>query len=343
MVSLTLPKSTASSSDGVRPVNLKTDLAALADLIEIAFADTMDSSGRAAIREMRTLSRFSTGMGMLAGMNDLMQGIGLGYVWIQDGQLVGNVSIYPASSLPTGKGQVWIIANVAVHPDFRGHGIARKLMQTSLDVIRQRGSTRGKPAMAILQVEAGNDTARHLYDSFGFVEEGTWNQWRRSSGTRLPTLEQMPFITQRRRGEWRSEYVLAQRIRPYGLGWQRPLHKRVFHRTLGGALNDLLNMRSIERLVIRSKDEKSVHAALWIERAFAASSVQLTLMVDPDYAGVDDAAMIHLAVQRYGARSPLSIEHPADDQATSAALERYNFYTQRTLVHMRWHSESPPA
>ena len=99
MVSLSLQHTPAAS--GLRPVNLRTDLVPLADLIEIAFADTMDSSGRAAVREMRTLSRLGPGLSVLLGMNDLAQGVGLGFVWIEDGRLVGNTSVYP-TSLPTG-------------------------------------------------------------------------------------------------------------------------------------------------------------------------------------------------------------------------------------------------
>lgn len=333
MVSLSLPKSPTASSDGVRPVNLKTDLAPLADLIELAFSDTMDSSGRAAVREMRTLSRFGTGLSMLAGMNDLVQGIGLGYVWIQDGHLVGNVSIYP-STAPSDNGHSWIIANVAVHPDYRGRGIARQLMQTSLETIR----TRGKPPVAILQVEEDNVVAHKLYTSLGFEIDGVWRHWRRSSSARVPPpMENSKvFITQRRRGEWRAEFALAQRVRPNGVGWQRPLHPRVFHRSLGGFLGDVLNMRSIERLVIHSEDERAIHASLWIERAVAASSIQFTLMVEPDYQGIYDEALVHLVTRRYGGRMPLVIEHPANDVVGSAILERYHFHVQRTLVHMRW-------
>ena len=333
MVSVSLPKSPTASSDGVRPVNLKTDLMPLADLIELAFADTMDSSGRAAVREMRTLSRFGTGLSMIAGMNDLVQGIGLGYVWIQDGRLVGNVSIYP-STVPSTSGPSWIIANVAVHPEYRGRGIARRLMQTSLETIRARG----KPPVAILQVEENNDTARRLYTSLGFETEGTWRHWRRTASARVPAPRDNStiYITQRRRGEWRAEYALAQRTRPNGLGWQRPLHPRIFHRSLSGFLNDVINMRSIERLVIHSQDERAIRASIWIERAVAASSVQFTLMVDCEYQGIYDDALVHLVTRRFGARTPLVIEHPAADGITNAVLEHYHFHVQRTLVHMRW-------
>jgi ribosomal protein S18 acetylase RimI-like enzyme len=315
----------------VRPVNLKTDLAALADLIEVAFADSMDSSGRAAVREMRALSRFGTGLGVIAGMSDLVQGIGLGYVWIEDGQLVGNVSIYPANRHHE---PAWIIANVAVQPEFRGRGIARQLMLASMEAIRSRKS----PAAAILQVEENNVPARNLYDSLGFVTEGTWRQWRRSSSARIPPPldNSQVYITKRRRGEWQAEYALAKRVRPYGLGWQRPLHHGLFRRSIMTTFNDLINMRSVERLVVHSEDEQEIRAALWIERAFAASSTQLMLMVDPDYAGLYDEALINLAVRRFSGHTPLTLEHPTDDTVASTILDRYQFHVQRTLVHMRW-------
>jgi GNAT superfamily N-acetyltransferase len=337
VVSLSLSKTPASSSDGVRPVNLKTDLAPLADLIEVAFVDSMDSSGRAAVREMRALSRFGTGLSMLAGMSDLVQGIGLGYVWIQDGQLVGNVSIYPARAQPN-MGQMWIIANVAVHPDYRGRGISRRLMLASLEAIRSRRGARGAPPTAILQVEENNIPARNLYDSLGFVTNGTWRQWRRGGSVRIPPpLEHSSvYITRRRRGEWRAEYALAQRLRPYGLGWQRPLHKELFRRSLAGYFNDVINMRSTERLVIHSEDEQAIRASLWIEHAIAANSIQLVLLVEPDYQGIYDEALINLATRRYSGRTPLTLEHPTDEAVTNSLLERYHFHVQRTLVHMLW-------
>ena len=123
---------------GLHPVKLSRDLADLADLIEIAFADAMDDSGRAALREMRALSKMGAGLDMLGRLNDLAVGISHGYVWIADGKLVGNVSVYPAD-WPSQLGRAWIIANVAVHPAYQRRGIARRLMQASLEMIQRRG------------------------------------------------------------------------------------------------------------------------------------------------------------------------------------------------------------
>jgi ribosomal protein S18 acetylase RimI-like enzyme len=339
VVSLSLPKNTVTPSDGIRPVNLRTDLAPLADLIELVFADSMDSSGRAAVREMRYLSRMGPGLGVLAGMNDLKQGISLGYVWIADGRLVGNVSIYPAN-YPSELGKAWIIANVAVHPDYRGRGIARQLMQTSMASIRQRAH--GRKAVAVLQVEADNHKARRLYQTLGYIDERGFTQWRRGSTLRQPPPPApSPYITKLRRGEWREEFALAARVRPAsagGIGWMRPLHRGLFHRSLFGMFGDFVNLRSVERLIIRSQDERKVHAALWIENGFATTSTQLTVMTDAEFQGYYDDALINLAVRRFGARSPITIEHPSDENVTNAVLERYHFYPQRHLIHMRWES-----
>src|SRR5574342_691521 len=108
----------ASIPDGLRPVNLRTDLEQLADLIEIAFASSMDSGGRAAVQDLRSLSGVGIGLSVLAGLDSLVQGMESGYVWYSGGRLVGNVSVYPSPDP-----RVWVIVNVAVHPDDQRRGI----------------------------------------------------------------------------------------------------------------------------------------------------------------------------------------------------------------------------
>ena len=89
--------------NGLRPINLRTGVSPLADLIELVFADNMDSGGRAALREMRAMSRMGPGLRILSHLNDIAAGVHQGFVWIADGKLVGNVSVYPAQ-WPAGLG-----------------------------------------------------------------------------------------------------------------------------------------------------------------------------------------------------------------------------------------------
>jgi ribosomal protein S18 acetylase RimI-like enzyme len=324
----------ATQTDGPRPVNLRTDLAALADLIEVAFDSSMDNNGRAAIREMRYLSKMGVGLNLLTSMNELAHGMGMGYVWIADGKLVGNISVYPA---PGEMPRTWVIVNVAVYPDYQRRGIASQLLRATQDMIREKGGQ-----AAILQVDADNDTAIHVYERLGFVQERTWTSWRRNSLlTKPPPLELNPplHIVHRRSSEWRTEYQLAQTVRSSaqgGLGWLRPLHPHFFHKSLWRQLGDWLSLQSTERLAIRSEDQSRILASLWIESGFTASATQLTLLVDPAYEGLYDDALLNTAVRRFGSSNPLTIEHPQDATITNTVLRNYHFTSRREVIHMRW-------
>lgn len=327
----------AFATSGPRPVNLRTDLAALADLIEIAFASTMDNSGRAAVREMRSMSRMPSKI-LINSLSTLAQGMGLGYVWIQDGRLVGNVSVYPAEGSGYDR-KMWVIVNVAVHPDYQRRGIAARLMQASMNMIAERGG-----GAAMLQVDADNPTARRLYQRLGFREERGWTSWRRSAVHSLPPPLELNSvrIAHRRMQEWQAEYELASLIRPVergGLGWQRPLHPSAFRRTIWQRLSDWMSFRSMERLVIRSQDEAHIQAALWVETGFGQSATQLTLLVHPDYEGVYDDILLTSAIRRFGG-GPIALEHPEDCTLTSSILRRHHFTVRRDVIHMRW--DVPP-
>jgi hypothetical protein len=283
---------------------------------------------------MRYLSKVGIGISLIPGFNSLTQGINMGYVWVADGKLIGNVSIYPASHPHH---NTWIIANVGVHPDYQRRGIATGMMEASMTAIQQRGGKR-----AVLQVDQDNEVARRLYERLGFVNERGWILWRRGGSLRIPPpLTEHPVrITHRRHSEWQAEYALAQRLRPEekgGMGWLRPLHVSLFRKPVLKQIADWLNMRTEERLVIRSENEEELLASLWVEAGFLTTTTQLTLMVDPAYQEVYDEALLNTATRRFGGhRTALTIEHPADETRTGDVLRDYQFRPQREVVHMRW-------
>lgn len=315
----------------MRRINLQTDLAQLADLIELVFADTMDSSGRAALREMRAMSRLGIGLRMLSRLNDVTAGVHLGFVWVVGDRLVGNVSIYPAN-YPTSLGKTWIVANVGVHPDFRGRGIARQLMQASMALIQQRGGKR-----AILQVDADNHVAIRLYESLGFVQERTWINWRRAPSIRLPDSTRIEgiYIRHPSRSDWHAEWQLAQHLRATGgLGWLRPLHPTLFRRAWWRIWLDWLSLRATEKLIIRSRDDKHILASAWIETSLTSPN-KLTLLIADDNHAEHTQALLQTIIRRFG-NNAIEIEHPADDTPTNTWLYHYHFQPKRTVVHMTW-------
>lgn len=332
MIIASLPTETTQQADGIRPVNLRTDLAPLADLIELVFHDSMDSNGRAAIREMRYMSKLGPGLDILGRLNDLAAGISMGYVWIADGKLVGNVSIYPAH-WPDSLGSAWIIANVGVHPNYQRRGIAVELMQASLDMIRQR-----KGKHAILQVNYDNYGAIRLYEKLNFSKERaftTW--WRTAASPQPPSLDHDFYITRRRGSEWRTEYHLVSRLRPNtqgGIGWLKPTHQSAFHKSFWKNLQGIFAMNQRERLIIRTEHQDDLAAALWVDTGLGISRTRLTLFADPASHQPYGEALLNNAVRRYPTQQ-LVLEHPHDDATMNEVLRRYRFIPNRTVWHMR--------
>lgn len=335
MISVTTPPENITMTDGVRPVNIQTDLEALADLIELAFRDVMDESGRAAIREMRYLSKFSLGLNILSRLNDLALGISQGYVSIIDGKLVGNVSLYPATWRKE-IGKAWMIANVSTHPDYRKRGIARELMIACMDLIGEKGATH-----SILQVDYDNEHAIHLYESLGFVRERAFTKWIRtalvSSPGRNEDLDDI-FFTKPRRGDWEEEYSLIESIRPNekgGIGWLQPLYIKDFRPTMWNSLKKMISFNDKEKLIVRDEDTSELSSLLWVERGLALSRTRLTLFNQPEAEIRYTEALLSSVLRRYRT-SGFSLEHPYDDASISELLTDYRFRPHRTVWHMSY-------
>lgn len=318
---------------GLRPVNIRTDLAGIAELIEICFGALMDESSRAALREKKMISRSGFLLRLFSGLNWLVGGLEHGMVWVEEGRVVGNVSVM-LTDVPRSFGPGYAITNVAVHPDYRRRGLARQLMRASLEMVRQKG---GK--FAILQVEANNDGARTLYENLGFRAEQTIVRWHRSSYLRPPLrLPDMPFITQRQAAEWRAEYELACLARPNeqgGLGWQRPTHPDLFRPSLWRAIGNLLSGRGDERWIVRHPNGQGIVASLHVLAPFGSPS-RLDLLVHPDYRQKYEEPLLNFVLRRYEHQHrPTQIEHLLDDAFVTGLLPELGFERRNTFINMR--------
>lgn len=334
MISLSMPSKKTNSSNRIRPINLRTDLGQLADLMEIAFDSRMDEGSRSALREMRYLSKMGIGLAILSRLNELALGINKGFVWIEDNRVVGNVSILPAN-WPSHVANAWMIVNVAVHPDYRRQGIAQRLMTESMEAIQQKGAN-----YIVLQVDYDNDGAVGLYENLGFTRERAFTTWTRSAYTNSPPASSVNnvFITHPRSSEWQSEYELAQQSRPDeygGIGWQKPLHTKYFRPSFLQRVLSIFALSGTERLIIRDESGHDILATLWIERSIALSQTTLTFMQQVNIP-LRYADVLLSTVLRRHRSSGFKIEHPHDDMIINELLTDYRFRPKRTVWHMRY-------
>jgi RimJ/RimL family protein N-acetyltransferase len=79
-----------------------------------------------------------------------------------DGQLTGIVGLYRQGRIKSNH-RIYLVG-MYVAPEARGHGAGRALVKTALDHARSLSGVEH----VHLSVTAGNETARKLYESFGF-------------------------------------------------------------------------------------------------------------------------------------------------------------------------------
>src|SRR5512147_2160911 len=193
MSSITIPVK-ANDHPNLRPLNVLRDLSAVADLIELCFSPTMDNEGQRYLSDMRRASRDDSFLRWASRMTETASLPLMGYVWEQDGRIVGNASLIPFRD--KGK-RIFLVANVATHPDYRRRGIGRALTER---VMRQ---ARDKRASAIwLHVRDDNHGAIKLYQELGFQKMAHRITWYAPPDTRLSYPNTDIKIVQRQPRFW---------------------------------------------------------------------------------------------------------------------------------------------
>ncbi len=322
----------ADQEGAIYPISPARDLYQVAELIELCFASRLDANGRAAVGEMKTIGQLGPLLWILAPFDLLGLGFGHGYVWRVGRRVVGNASLYPGGLHPW-LGRGWLVANVAVHPDYRRRGIARQLMQATLNLAKRLGG-----GWVALQVEADNVPAFMLYQGLGFQAFETLTQWENERVTIQPSVGRTATestIRKRCRADAAAEVELIyRRARQGAMAWTQPLeHGEVRGSLLGGWFSGPW----LERWVLFDPLRPGwLGGAIWIETAGWGRS-RLSLFLDP---AVNNPAT-RQALLRHVLSSPdlegrhLRIETVADDKPVEELLEALHFQRARSLVQMR--------
>jgi ribosomal protein S18 acetylase RimI-like enzyme len=313
--------SPASTSVHLRLFDPRRDLRSVADLVELCFADTMDPDGKRYLERMRNSARNHSVFNWISNMAEWTNVTFTGYVWQQDGQIVGNASLIPYYL--RGK-RYFLIANVAVHPDYRRQGIARQLTERSMDHARQKGAP-----SAWLHVREENDVAVDLYRSLGFIERARRTTWFSKSDLPLAEPPLGTKIGALRSRHWYLQHVWLQQSYPLELSWHMPIKISALNPGLPGILSRFFyDIHVIQWAVFDATQVIAVVA--WQPAAAHANLLWLAASPDSD----DQAIQALLVHARQHAPSPrgVMLDYPARQH--SQAIQSAGFYEHQTLIWM---------
>ncbi|TET54940.1 MAG: GNAT family N-acetyltransferase [Anaerolineales bacterium] len=317
----------ATSPDSrLRRFDPRRDVESLVDLVTIAFAGALDPASRAMLEEMRRAARPSSvpwRAGWLA-----WSGVGVtpGFVWEVDGRIVGNVSLRRSAT----RGG-FFVGNLAVHPEWRRKRVAAQLMDAALDeIIKLGGRWIG------LEVRAGNEPARALYERFSFQEVGSTKHLVRTARHEWETRQtDHPLLRRGRARDMRPLLDLMCRIIPaghrallelgsrrYDPGWQRTLD------------HWLAGQRQAWWLV---EEDGAIRGAVRALRDWGRRPDQLDLLIAPEAAGRFEGLLVGRGMASLsGSRAKIVgtvLVPPAE--LLIASLKAAGFFEAATLSQMR--------
>lgn len=319
-------------SSGLRPIDLRTDVTPVMSLLRLAFGAALDSDSRPLLQPGPALTQSNWGsLGSMLG-----RGMPAGFVWEEAGRIVGNVSVL-TTSVP-GR---YLVANVAVHPNYRRRGIARRLM---LQVQQSAQAHAGREIL--LQVDQQNASAIHLYASLGYEWLGAMTTWQvahhllqgLAAPDGQPSPDRVGRLRLRRLGsdEWRAAYELDRQVLPADLHWPQPVREDAYKQGLWRWVSNALAARQVETWVVADDDDHQLLAlgSLTSEWGRAHS---LALRVSPAEQGQVERPLLARLIRRIqlAARRPVRMDHPAGDDLTNALLQEANFRPHRTLAVMK--------
>ncbi len=322
MVAHATPQQSASS--GLRPIDSMRDMAGITRLIELAFADDMDPHGRAAMRDMRWMS---TVLGWADWLASPGQGMMPGYVWLENGRIVGNITVRRLSMFGAG----WMIGNVAVSPEWRGRGIGRQLMEAGVELVRHNHGD-----WIALQVRSENDVARGLYRSLGFVDTGEIVYFEAAPPNRVGTAPATGAVRIRPAldRDMNHLYTLAQTRVPESVRWAEPVYRSTFDVSLGRRLTDLIIAHQHIWRVAEVSDHLWGAALLEVKRR--EQQAQLSLWVVPEHTDrVEQALIDSVLAEVHTPLRAITARIPGDHIAGRVALTTRGFRQVRALTSMK--------
>jgi GNAT superfamily N-acetyltransferase len=306
----------------LRQLNIVRDLPGVADLVENCFIDTMDDDGRNYIQQMRRAGRDNVFLRWASSAIETASMPLSGYVWEENGEIIGNVSLIPYHHA---RKKFYLIANVAVRLEYRKRGIGRALTEAAMQHANQQHADE-----TWLHVRDDNQGAIHLYRSIGFVDIARRTTWQTqpdqeaSNGTRGVT------ITKRIARDWPTQETWLKRAYPDVLTWYQPLPWKSLRPGFSSALYRFISDYDVRHWVARTGDSPSAVVS-W--QAMSARTNRLWVAIPTEDNGSILTALLLYVRRKLVLRGKISLDFPAGLYET--AFEAAGFHPYRTLLWMK--------
>jgi GNAT superfamily N-acetyltransferase len=254
-----------------------------------------------------------------------------GYVWEENGYLVGNLSLIPFIS--RGR-RSYLIANVAVDPAYRRRGIARSLTSAAIQHARKHNAPE-----VWLHVREENLAANSLYRSLDFVERARRTTWEGNSpapgltpGGQAHPPEGVTLVRPHA-GHWSLQRQWLKAAYPPELTWHLPFNLNAFRPDVWGGLYRFLTGIQVRQWsAVRRRNLLGILS--W--RPQPGHADHLWLAASPQG---EDAAIATLLpylrqkLARSANRRRMVLDYPAG--RARFAFEQAGYHVQQTLIWMQ--------
>ena len=299
---------------GIRPFSARTDLYGVARLLEEAFR-AEHSFPFSDFPLMREIGIMLWTLNYAPTFPETFEG----FVWVEDGKIVGNATLAPDFV----RGNRYYISNVAVKQEYQRRGIARALMQASLEHIRRQ-----KAPSVLLNVRPKNEGALKLYEGLGFKTLEMRGEWTLAA---LPLRLPVMTITELRPLHWSDARAVAELVRAATPANVQPFRPRasVFELAWDERLFEFIGDFFVGQMTRRWGMERDgrLAALLLVRGRNLAAPHHIVIETHPDFRGRVENELIVAAWQAL-AEFPVR-EIRADATSTHpelvAALEHHGF------------------
>ena len=220
----------------------------------------------------------------------LFRDILCGFIDEEDGKPVGLINYMRQRNTPE-----WYIANVTVLPAYRRRGIARRLVEATLDELRRRSAK-----IAFLEVVVGNDPAFYLYKEMGFEAFTQSSEYHFQSDTIVTAIPLPESYTLKSLSpfDWKTNFAFARRVTPEHITRYEPVTEDRFRipmiMPLFGKLFESAGGAHRERFAIYAPTGEVVGIGQYTYRTRAGGINFARLSIDPHHPQLAEFILRHI-------------------------------------------------